>query len=124
MDVIKELCAFLPKVNPRGVWGELGMREYLSVNMWQQIEKRPGPNGAYYGFFLGTTDKEEWPGGFEVRTNWDATKVIGIYFSYPSTLTEEAAKKQCLLFDLTFTPDMQAHLIKVSSMSYPDAGSW
>lgn len=124
MDIIKELCAFLPKVNGRSVWDEFKMRNYLSITMWKQIEKRPGPNGAYYSFFLGTINKDDWPGVFEVRTNWEATEVIGIYFSYPSTLNEEMAKKQCLLFDLTFTPDMQAHLRRMSEMNYPDAGSW
>jgi hypothetical protein len=123
MDIIKELCAFLPKENGRDAWSRFNMREYLSITMWMQIDKRPGPNKAYYSFFLGTTSPD-WPGVFEVRTNWDADKVVGIYFSYPATLTAELAAKQALLFDLTFTKDIVSRLIRATIMSYPDAGSW
>lgn len=124
MEVIKELCAFLPKVNPRGVWGEFGMRDYLSIDTWEVTERVANVDESFIDFHVNGT-RGSLPGRFIVRTDWTAEKVKGIYVESIQGLNEYQRKRVALLFDLTFTPDMASRLARVKPpMTHPDAGSW
>lgn len=123
MEVIKELCAFLPKINPRGVWGQFGIREYLSVTNWTIVERSLNADTGYCDFILEHV-KPGFPGRFQFRTDWDANKMVGIYWAPEPTEDPILRAKAALLFDLTFTPNMVGHLGRPSMTHYPDAGSW
>lgn len=124
MDVIKELCARLPNNNARSVWEDFAMREYLSINMWQQASRVEDEENDMIDFTL-HTGKPEWPGSFVVRTNFEATKVMDFYWQPQALLAQEKIDKAALLFDLTYTPDLAFRLKKPSKpLEYPDAGSW
>lgn len=123
MEVIKELCAFLPLINPRGVWEQFGIREYLSTTHWSQSGPVFNEDTGYVDFHLEHV-KPGFPGRFTIRTNWEVTNIVGVYWATEPTEDSELRAKAALLFDLTFTENMVGQIGRPSIKNYPDAGSW
>jgi hypothetical protein len=123
MEVIKELCAFLPKVNPRGVWEQFGIREYLSTTHWTIREEVVNEDTGYCDFWLEHV-KPGFPGRLQVRTNWTATELVGVYWAQPGGGDRETAQQYALFRDLIWTQNMVGQLGRPSMKHYPDAGSW
>ena len=125
MDVIKELCARLTRENSRTVWGDFGMREYLSITSWIQHDAKMGiAPGSMTDHYL-RSSRADMPGQFIVRVNFEGTRVVDIFWNPPTEVSEDPMMRQklALLFDLAFTPDMDARR-GPAPLTYPDAGSW
>lgn len=120
---IKGLCAFLPRENARWVWGDYGMRDYLSITSWSVRSATEEAGDGFTDFWIDSI-KPDMPGAFQVRIELPTGRVLGVWTATPLLEDPALREKAALLFDLTFTPFMADRLTKHKPINHPDAGSW